>query len=160
MASRKSLKGGFSFSNRQNRLVDVRAGAGDGHSEHQHQAALIEWRDWTLRLIQHDPEVCRALCLFSVPNGADLAVTQRAKMDREGRMKGVSDLFLRAGRHGYHGLFIEMKTPKGRLTDEQKKFIEDARAEGYRAEVCRSWQEAARLVVEYLGLERHAPIRD
>lgn len=50
-------------------------------------------------------------------------------------MKGVPDLFIPHANRFYHGLFIEMKTEKGRLSPEQKEVIPRLEAEGYKVAV-------------------------
>ena len=45
-------------------------------------------------------------------------------------------------------MFIEVKTPKGRPTREQKHFLEQMRAAGAVAGICRSAEEAVGLVKE------------
>ena len=57
---------------------------------------------------------------------------------------------------GYHGLRIEMKEPNAlpsATSPEQKEWIRRLREQGYRAEVCYGWLQAARLICEYLGLD-------
>ena len=59
--------------------------------------------------------------------------------------KGFSDLFgvrIADGR----AVFIEVKTPQGRPTDQQKNFLETMRKNGAIAGVCRSPEEAVQLV--------------
>ena len=59
--------------------------------------------------------------------------------------KGFSDLFgvrISDGR----AVFIEVKTPQGRPTDQQKNFLETMRKNGAIAGVCRSPEEAVQLV--------------
>ena len=59
--------------------------------------------------------------------------------------KGFSDLFgvrISDGR----AVFIEVKTPRGRPTDQQKNFLETMRKNGAIAGVCRSPEEAVQLV--------------
>ena len=58
-----------------------------------------------------------------------------------GKRAGVADLMILAPRQGYHGLFVELKTPKGRQTREQKAFEAAVTAEGYRYLVIRSVDE-------------------
>ena len=62
-----------------------------------------------------------------------------------GAPKGFSDLFgvrISDGR----AVFIEVKTPQGRPTDQQKNFLETMRKNGAIAGVCRSPEEAVQLV--------------
>lgn len=65
---------------------------------------------------------------------------------------GVPDLFLPVSRDGYHGLFIELKRQAGgRVSDEQKEWIQELRDQGYRVEVCKGWEAAAGVLKNYLG---------
>lgn len=72
------------------------------------------------------------------------------RMKEMGYLKGVPDLFIPHPNRYYHGFFIEMKTPKGRLSDEQKDVIPRLRAEGYKVEICRSLDDFMRMVNEYM----------
>lgn len=59
--------------------------------------------------------------------------------------KGFSDLFGFRKSDG-KAVFIEAKTLKGRPTDQQKKFIETMRKSGAIAGVCRSVDDALKLI--------------
>ena len=72
------------------------------------------------------------------------------KCKKEGLTKGVADSFLMRAKNGFNGLYIEFKTKKGRLTQEQRNFIATATREGYKAEVVRSIDEFMKTVDEYL----------
>lgn len=93
----------------------------------------------------------RKLSLFSVPNGGFRNVREAAIMKSEGVVAGVSDLFLAIPRHGFHGLFIEMKTMKGKQSDNQKEFALAVGAEGYKYVICRSLDEFIEVVTNYIG---------
>lgn len=84
--------------------------------------------------------------------GVDASVRQKVKMNREGYNKGIPDLVFYHAAGNYHGLAIEMKTPTGRLAPHQETWLAALRANGYRAEVCRSVEEAKRVFIEYFGL--------
>lgn len=73
-----------------------------------------------------------------------------AKMKAEGVRAGVPDLFLPVARQGFHGLWIELKSAKGRVTTVQAAWHERLRAQGYRVVVCRGWCEARDEIVKYL----------
>ena len=60
---------------------------------------------------------------------------------------GFSDLFGVRKSDG-RAIFIEVKTPKGRPTKEQKHFLEQMRDAGAVAGICRSAEEAVGLVKE------------
>lgn len=119
-------------------------------SEHAHQATLVSW------FKREYPD----LRIFSIPNGTHLAGTkeqrakQVAKLKMEGLGVGVSDLMVPVARGKHHGLFIEMKKVSGSSTSkEQKDWIIFFNAQGYRAEVCKGWESARDLIVEYLSGE-------
>jgi hypothetical protein len=114
--------------------------------EHTSQAALIEWRD---TLVGPFPELGM---LLAIPNGGWRAKQVAKRLKAEGVQPGACDLVLLVPMGEHHGLFVEMKTAAGRATAAQRRFIAAARAHGYRAEVCHSWPEAARLICAYLGL--------
>ena len=48
----------------------------------------------------------------------------------------------------YQSVFIEVKTPKGRPTEKQQKFIQMMKLNGAVAGVCRSADEAIKLILE------------
>lgn len=118
-------------------------------SEHDEQAALVRWFRVQYPII--------ANALFAIPNGSHLAgnTLQRAKkmqiMKSEGLLPGVSDLFLMAANDDHHGLFIEMKRKSGgTVSNEQAEFIKRAIAQGYKAVVCKGFDEAMNTIKEYL----------
>jgi len=76
---------------------------------------------------------------------------REARMKREGQKKGVPDLVLACPRNGYHGLFIELKTAKGRVSPEQSEWLQQLSEQGYRAEVCRGADAAIKTLQEYLN---------
>lgn len=117
-------------------------------TESVEQATLIAWFKRTY------PD----LRMFAIPNGAHLAgtIAQRArqvqKLKLEGMEPGVCDLMLPCAKNGYHGLFIEMKRIKGSVTSaDQKKWIKHLNEQGYKAAVCKGWESARDVIVEYLS---------
>ena len=62
-----------------------------------------------------------------------------------GLPKGFSDLFGFRKSDG-KAVFIEVKTPKGKPSAEQKKFLETMRKYGVIAGICRSPEEALNLI--------------
>ena len=115
-------------------------------TEAQEQAALIAWahlRKFTI------PEL---RLLFHIPNGGKRNIREAVKLKRMGTLRGIPDLFLSIARGGFHGLWIEMKTPKGQLSKEQRHMLRDLEAEGYRVVVCRTWLEAQTIILDYLKL--------
>lgn len=91
--------------------------------------------------------------LFAVPNGGDRHKAVAAKLKAEGVKAGVLDYILPVARGGFHGLAIELKRRKrGQTSGEQEQWIEAFRAQGWRAEVCKGWEQALAVLSDYLGV--------
>jgi hypothetical protein len=73
------------------------------------------------------------------------AYTQDGRYFSTGLPKGFSDLFGFRRSDGKM-IFIEVKTPKGRIRPEQEEFIKNMNACGAIAGVCRSPDDALRLI--------------
>lgn len=112
-------------------------------SEHDSQAALFG-------MVAYDP---RFRWLFAVPNGGARNPVVGARMKREGTKRGIWDVAFLEPRGGYHGLWIEMKHGRNKLTPEQAEFGEYVRAQGYATAVCYSADDAYRALVEYAERE-------
>lgn len=94
----------------------------------------------------------KRMLLFSSLNGLKLAggAKQGARLKRAGMTAGVADLFLSIPSGDLAGLYIEMKTPKGRQQPNQKEFEQAVLKEGYGYVIPRSLKEFKRLVKTYL----------
>lgn len=112
------------------------------------QQSCIKWFEYQY------PKLSKLL--IAIPNGLHLAGTpvQRAiKVKRakaEGLKVGTPDLFLAVQSTVYPGLWIEMKTDKGKLSDNQNTMINELVAQGYRVEICRSFEEFKKIIDTYL----------
>lgn len=71
-------------------------------------------------------------------------------MKRQGVKAGVCDNFLPVARHGWFGLYVELKYRGNKPSPKQIEFIEFVTKQGYLAVVCWSWSEAAEVIKEYL----------
>lgn len=69
-----------------------------------------------------------------------------------GLLKGASDLFMAAPAGEFHGLFVEVKTKKGRLTENQKQFLRDMEIQGYKTAVAFGAEELIKIFKDYLKL--------
>lgn len=108
-------------------------------SEHDEQKALIKWaRGKGIDL------------LFAIPNGGYRSMSVAKKLKAEGVMPGIPDLQLAIPRNGYHGLFIEMKSMKGVVSKLQKAWITALNAQGYKAVICRGFEEGKATIKDYL----------
>lgn len=115
--------------------------------EHTEQVNLMKW--WSLSCHKYGLD---ERLLFAIPNGGERNVIVAARLKAEGVRAGVPDLFLACAHSTYHGLFIEMKKPKGgRVSDNQKSFIELLKERGYATAVCRGWSEARSAIESYLA---------
>lgn len=110
--------------------------------EHRLQASMVKWFRLQYPSMKHN--------LFSVPNGGRRDAVTGAKLKEEGQLAGVSDLiFLKANRF-YHGLLIEVKTDKGRQSDNQKEWEQKIINDGYKYIVVRSLDQFIEEVNRYL----------
>ena len=73
-------------------------------------------------------------------------------MKAEGALAGVADLFVLHASKGKHGLFIEMKTTKGKQSESQIAFEQKCIREGYEYKVCHSFEEFKQTVDNYFYL--------
>ena len=92
------------------------------------------------------------LTIFAIPNGGNRDAITGAILRAEGALAGVADLLLMRASHGYHGLFIEMKSEKRKQTPSQREFEIRATVAGYRYKLCRSLDEFIEIVKNYLSL--------
>lgn len=89
--------------------------------------------------------------LFHIPNGGKRRKTEAARFKAMGVKAGVPDLFLPVPIGRYHGLFVEMKRREGgKLSEDQKDWIEGLSENGYCVHRCDGWQEAVRVLEDYL----------
>jgi hypothetical protein len=117
------------------------AGAG---SESHEQAMLVQW--WNIAGSKLTPNAV----LAAIPNGGARDAITGARLKREGVVKGMPDLFLACARSGRHGLFVEMKTKRGRVSESQRNLFPLLESQGYAVAVCHGWREAAETVTAYL----------
>ncbi len=113
-------------------------------TEHQEQAALVTWARMTA------PRLPELELLHAIPNGGWRHPATGKKLNAEGLKRGVPDLCLPVARHGYHGLYIEMKSQKGRVRKEQKWWLDELNDQGYLALACRGFDQAVDVITEYL----------
>lgn len=108
--------------------------------EHNEQVVLI---NRIKALAVNDPRFALAADrTHAIPNGGGRSRAEAGRLKAEGVKSGVSDLFVALPAAAQHGLYIEMKAAKGRVSDEQRAWIERSLALGYPAHVCWSADEA------------------
>lgn len=93
------------------------------------------------------------LCNGSM-NGIRVSPRLRASLKGQGLRPGVPDIDLPVARNGWHGLRIELKRVKcGTVSQDQKRMHAMLTEQGYLVRVCKGWQEAVAVVVDYLKKE-------
>ena len=65
-------------------------------------------------------------------------------------MAGASDLFIAWPTDNHHGLWLEMKSAKGKPTKSQQEFLEKMQNKGYATAIAHSWDEAMAVTINYL----------
>lgn len=90
--------------------------------------------------------------MFAIPNGGQRNIITATKLKAEGVKSGVPDIFLAYPSLTAHGLFIEMKSTKGKVSPSQREWIGALSASGYMCAVCYSFDEAKNVISEYLGI--------
>ena len=116
-------------------------------TEHDEQVALFEWAAYAQG---ERPEL---RWLFAIPNGGLRNIRVAMNLKTEGVKPGVPDIFLAYPVNQFHGLFVEMKTDKGRVSPEQKEWLRILSSQGYIARVCRGFEDAKRTILDYLAVE-------
>jgi hypothetical protein len=123
----------------------------DKASEYAEQCAFVEWCEWNRGKY---PEL---EMLMSIPLGGKRDEATGAMLKRSGTKAGYPDIALNVARGGYHGLFIELKTGKGKLSEAQRRWITKLRTQGNYAVVCFGADQAIAVTTEYLNGQVWSP---
>lgn len=91
-----------------------------------------------------------AQLLHHSPNGGKRNAIEAAKFKAMGVRAGFPDLILCIARHGFHGLFIELKTAKGRQSEHQKYYQCVLEEQGYKYVIVRAIKEFINEIESYL----------
>ena len=114
-------------------------------SEAEEQMAVIKWAE-----LMSNKHPCLKW-LYHCPNGGSRNIAEAANLKRMGVKAGVPDLCLPYPSNGHHGLYIEMKTDKGRSTAAQREYIDFLTEQGYKATVCHGAEEAIEVIWGYVN---------
>lgn len=116
-------------------------------TEHSHQAALFCWA------AQNSDKYPELKWMYAIPNGGQRDMVTASRLKAEGVKSGVSDVCLPVARDSemgrYHGLYIEMKKPGGRESQNQKDFGAFLAKQGYFYTMCDHWEEARDTIIAY-----------
>ena len=115
-------------------------------SEAQEQKALFQWAGYA------EQQYSELKLLHHIPNGGKRDPITARNLKAEGVKAGVPDICLPVARGQYHGLYIELKTQKGKVQKNQKEWLNALNKEGYATKVCYGWLEARKVIEDYLSL--------
>ena len=129
-------------------------------TEHAHQVALFMWAA-SKEVQELYPQLKK---LYAIPNGGERNVIVANRLRAEGVKSGFPDIGLPVARHGFHGLFIELKRPKterelkgrlqkrvaGKVSEKQSQWINDLREEGFAVAICIGFEEARKTLLQYM----------
>ena len=117
--------------------------------EYKHQQAVIKWTQQS-NVRQKWPELAM---LYHIKNETPSGGSRQVAIDKAmGVKKGVPDLCLPVSRGQYHGLYIEMKKPGGKVANAQRWWLEHLAGQEYMAVCCYGYQEAISTIERYMSL--------
>lgn len=103
---------------------------------------LVNWFRYTYPELADD--------LIHIANERSCSPQHGRLLKRLGVKKGVSDLFLSYPINNYHGLWVELKVGKGKLSPEQIEFLERKAQRGYQAIAVWGFDAAKEYILTYL----------
>lgn len=89
--------------------------------------------------------------LHHFANERKCSIQEGVILKRMGVKKGVADFFLALPINKYHGLWMELKTGKNKLSAEQIKFLERKKIRKYMTATVRGLEEAIEIIEIYLN---------
>lgn len=92
------------------------------------------------------------LPVIHIANQRACTPSQGAKLKRMGVLPGVSDLFIPRAHSIYHGLWIELKSHKGKPSLNQVSFSKMMQREGYEALFAYGADDAIALIKDFYEL--------
>jgi hypothetical protein len=113
-------------------------------SEHALQVAIIAECD---RRALHNPAWSN---IFAIPNGGHRHPAVAGKLKAEGVRAGIPDLFCALPKHGYAGLFLELKHGGNKTTELQREWIVRLQDAGYFVAVCWDFDTAIQRLIWYV----------
>lgn len=116
-------------------------------SESQIQRAVMNW--WALA--HRGLGIPDERLLMAFPLQGARTPRNGARMKAEGLRKGTPDMFLAVARKGKHGLWIELKAEKGRLSDSQFEMLNILTAQDFKAVQTTGFDETLNILTNYLS---------
>ena len=113
------------------------------YTEYEEQCKVVEY----LRKVHPD-----VLFTASIAGHVKMTIPQWKRAVKAGYTKGTPDLMIFHDRHDGRRavLFVEMKSPKGKASESQMKFLNSIRSDYLDAYVCQSSETAIRCIEYYL----------
>lgn len=115
--------------------------ASSSSTEELEQMAVI---DWSLHFSS-------LRWLHAIPNGGHRHKKTAGRLKASGVKAGVLDLFLPVWVPPYHGLYIEMKYGRNKMTEKQQEFADFAIENSFKVVTCWSADEAINEIKTYMG---------
>ncbi len=115
--------------------------------EHLAQVQVIRW----VKILEDQYPVLKLF--HAIPNGGRRSITTARDLKAEGVRAGMPDLHLPVARGGWAGLWIEMKSEKGRVSPEQAAMHKLLTEHNNLVIVCRSSNQAIDEIKEYLSIK-------
>ena len=112
-------------------------------TEHEIQVGILQFCH------RHDDD--RLKSIFAIPNGGHRSIGEASRLKAEGVKAGVSDLFLPIPSESSSGLFLEVKRPNGRLSREQRVWIDTMALRGYNAAVGYGLDDCIEIIESHLA---------
>lgn len=118
-------------------------------TEYQEHIAFVKWFELSYPKYKH--------LLIHIPNGELRDKRTGAKLKKMGVRKGLPDFFLAVTLKKFalndfdyrSGLWIELKSKKGKLMIDQATYLSELSKSGYSACVAYGWEDAANYVISY-----------
>ena len=88
---------------------------------------------------------------YHVPNGGKRGKREAGRLKLAGVLKGVPDLVFPLPTETYHGLYLELKVPGGKVSKEQEEIMGLYLDRGYRCEIAWSYDEAIQKIERYMN---------
>jgi hypothetical protein len=91
--------------------------------------------------------------LYAIEAGGSRNKMEAYNLKKIGVKAGMLDYFLMIPNDDYHGLFIEFKAGKNKLSEEQIKFIEIAESKDYKCVTVWDWKNGIEAIKRYMNNE-------
>lgn len=109
---------------------------------------LIKFFEWISWMSISIPEL---KAVFHVANERKSTIQAGVRLKKKGVRSGIPDVFCLVPSKDYHGLLMEFKSEKGKLSKNQEEYLKLFHALGYCVRVPRSANEAISILKNYLS---------